>query len=64
MKQCCDELNKRGVKFMLSNSSTEFIRDLYRDYNITTVKAKRAINSDARKRGAIEEVLITNYGIE
>lgn len=64
LKQCCDELNKRGVKFMLSNSSTEFIRDLYRDYNITTVKAKRAINSDARKRGAIEEVLITNYGIE
>lgn len=64
LKQCCDELNKRGVKFMLSNSSTEFIRDLYRDYHITTVKAKRAINSDARKRGAIEEVLITNYGIE
>ncbi len=64
LKQCCDELTKRGVKFMLSNSATEFIKDLYKDYHITVVKAKRAINSDASKRGAIEEVLITNYGTE
>lgn len=64
LKQCCDELTKRGVKFMLSNSATDFIKDLYKDYRITVVKAKRAINSDASKRGAIEEVLITNYGTE
>lgn len=64
LKRCCDELNKRGVKFMLSNSSTEFIKDLYQDYHIITVKAKRAINSDTRKRGAIEEVLVTNYDNE
>lgn len=62
LKQCCDELSRRGVKFMLSNSATAFIRELYRDYDITIVKAKRAINSDASKRGAIEEVLIRNYG--
>lgn len=64
LKQCCDELTKRGVKFMLSNSATDFIKDLYKDYRVTVVKAKRAINSDASKRGAIEEVLITNYGAE
>ncbi|HHY52432.1 MAG TPA: DNA adenine methylase [Clostridiales bacterium] len=64
LKQCCDELTKRGVKFLLSNSATEFIRDLYKDYYITIVQAKRAINSNASRRGAIEEVLITNYGIE
>ncbi|MBQ2997751.1 MAG: DNA adenine methylase [Oscillospiraceae bacterium] len=62
LKNCCDELNKRGVKFMLSNSATDFIKDLYKEYNIYIVKAKRAINSDATKRGEIEEVLITNYG--
>ncbi|MBQ4546038.1 MAG: DNA adenine methylase [Oscillospiraceae bacterium] len=62
LKNCCDELNKRGVKFMLSNSATDFIKDLYKEYNIHIVKAKRAINSDATKRGEIEEVLITNYG--
>lgn len=64
LKRCCDELTQRGVKFMLSNSSTEFIKELYQEYDITIVKAKRAINADASKRGAIEEVLVRNYGTE
>ena len=64
LKQCCDALTQRGVRFMLSNSATDFIKDLYRGYHIRIVKAKRRINSDVRKRGAIEEVLITNYGAE
>lgn len=64
LKRCCDELSKRNVKFLLSNSATEFIKDLYQDYKVVIVKAKRAINSDATKRGAIEEVLVRNYGIE
>lgn len=64
LKNCCDALTQRGIKFLLSNSSTEFIKDLYKDYNIIVVKAKRAINADAGKRGAIEEVLIRNYGSE
>ena len=64
LKQCCDELTQRGVKFMLSNSATTCIKELYKDYDISIVQAKRAINSDASKRGAIEEVLIRNYGIE
>ena len=64
LKRCCDELTQRGVKFMLSNSSTEFIKELYQEYDITIVKAKRAINADASKRGAIEEVLVRNYGAE
>ena len=64
LKMCCDKLTENGVKFMLSNSATDFIKDLYANYNITTVKAKRLINSDASKRGAIEEVLIRNYGTE
>ena len=64
LKQCCDELTRRGVKFMLSNSATEVLNELDGEYEITIVKAKRAINSDASKRGAIEEVLIRNYGTE
>ena len=64
LKDCCDDLTRRGVRFMLSNSATDFIKNLYADYRITIVKAKRAINSDASKRGEIEEVLITNYGTE
>lgn len=61
LKRVCDRLDRRGVKFLLSNSSTDFIRDLYRDYLITTVEATRAVNSKASGRGKIAEVLIRNY---
>lgn len=62
LKRCCDRLTRRGVRFLLSNSATDFIRELYRDYEIFTVTAKRAVNADAGGRGAVEEVLIRNYG--
>lgn len=61
LKKSCDELTGRGVKFLLSNSATAFIKDLYRDYAVTSVYAKRSVNSDAGGRGAVEEVLIRNY---
>lgn len=61
LKAVCDDLNMRGIKFLLSNSSCEFIRNLYIDYNIATVPAKRFINANADKRGAVDEVLIRNY---
>lgn len=61
LKTACDELNKKGVKFLLSNSSAEFIKDLYKDYNITIVKANRAINANGADRGEVDEVLIRNY---
>lgn len=64
LKRCCDELTERRVRFLLSNSATSFIRELYAGYTVEIVHAKRAINSDASKRGAVEEVLIRNYGIE
>ena len=49
------------MKFLLSNSSSEFIKDLYKTYKITTVKANRTINSNGADRGEIDEVLIRNY---
>ena len=61
LRECCDVLNARGIKFMLSNSATDFIREQYSDYHITIVQAKRAINSVASKRGDVDEVIITNY---
>ena len=64
LKAVCDELHARGVRFLLSNSSTEFIRELYADYRIEIVQAKRAINSKADKRGEVDEVLVMNYDTE
>jgi len=60
LKYVFAELAERGVKVMLSNSDCPFIRELYRDFNINSIIAPRLINSDARKRGKITEVLITS----
>ena len=60
LKEECDKLNSKGVHFLQSNSDCEEIRELYKAYRIKVVKAKRAINSDAKKRGQINEVLIYN----
>lgn len=54
-------LTDKGVKCMLSNSSAELTYDLYKDFNIKEVDARRAINSNGAKRGSIKELLITNY---
>jgi len=61
LKNMCDKLNEKGIKFLLSNSATDFIKDLYKDYKIEIIKAKRAINSKADKRGEIDEVLVMNF---
>ena len=61
LKKLCDKLNGRGIKFLLSNSATEFILDLYQDYDITLVQASRPINSRADRRGKVDEVLVKNY---
>ncbi|MCL2687512.1 MAG: DNA adenine methylase [Methanobrevibacter sp.] len=61
LKKACDELDKNKIKFLLSNSNTDLINDLYKNYSIETIKAKRSINSIASKRGGIDEVLVRNY---
>ena len=54
-------LSDKGVFVMLSNHNTAFINELYKDFNIHVVNAKRMINSKADGRGDVEEVIITNY---
>lgn len=61
LRECCDDLTRRGIKFMLSNSATEFIKEQYAAYCITIVQAKRAVNSDAAGRGQVDEVVVRNY---
>ena len=57
------DLDTRGCKVLLSNSNTEYIRDLYVDYakNIRQVTVRRNINSRASKRLGHTELLISNY---
>lgn len=61
LAECFKYLTKRGVKCMLSNHNTAYIKELYDGFNIQVIHAKRMINSKASGRGAVEEVIITNY---
>ena len=61
-------LNRKGAKIVISNSDPKnnniddnFFDELYKNYNINRVKATRMLNSNASLRGAINELLITNY---
>jgi DNA adenine methylase len=51
-------MRSRGVHVLLSNSDTEPVRNLYSDFDVATVKAKRVINSRVERRGKVSEVLI------
>lgn len=53
-------LTEKGVKCMLTNSNEDFIKGLYKNYNIEVVNVKRLINSDATKRNG-QEIIVTNY---
>lgn len=61
LKGVCDTLTDRGIKFLLSNSASDFIKEIYSEYNIHIVQATRSVNSDTSQRGLINEFLISNY---
>jgi len=61
LRELCDTLTRKGVMFILSNSYTETVKDLYKNYNVKIVKANRAINCKGYGRGKINELIIPNY---
>jgi DNA adenine methylase len=52
------ELDRKGVYVILSNSSSEFIYDLYKEFNPLTVYCGRNINSKGTGRGKVPEVIV------
>ena len=61
------KIDEKGAMFVLSNSdphnvnvNDNFFDDLYTNFNIHTISATRAINSNASGRGTVSELLITN----
>lgn len=50
LKNECDKLKEKGISFLQSNSDCPEIRELYKEYDIRTVQAKRSINSNANKQ--------------
>lgn len=63
-----DEISDKGAKVVASNSDPknsnsddDFFDALYAHYKISRVPAKRMINSNAQKRGDVNELLICNF---
>lgn len=68
LKKVSDTLVEKGCNVLLSNSATDFIKDLYSDkkyYSLIEIGATRNINSVGTSRGKINEVLIfSKYDIK
>jgi DNA adenine methylase len=61
LKEVFKKLDKKGCLLMLSNSNTDFIKELYKEYNIDLVDANRMINCNGKERGKIKEIIVRNY---
>lgn len=62
------KLSKKGCNIILSNSDPKninihdnFFENLYKKFTISKVVASRSINSNAKGRGKIKELMITNF---
>lgn len=55
-----DQLAQSGIRVFLSNSMTRLVRDLYSHFEIVEVRANRALNSNAHRRGKISEALVVS----
>jgi len=54
-------LDRKGCRLMLSNSSAQLIRSLYKDFTVCEMEARRSINSRPDRRGRIHELVVLNY---
>lgn len=62
LKEVCDHIKNIGAYVIISNSNTDFIRQLYKDYTINEITLKRSIGSKSSSRSEnVKEVLITSF---
>ncbi len=58
----CNDLDSKGCKVVLSNSNTSEVKDMFdKSWQIKTIEANRAINSDSKKRTGHSELVIKNF---
>lgn len=53
-------LSDKGVYCLLTNSNTDYIKDLYKQYNITEIDVIHAVNCKGNNRHS-QEIIIKNY---
>lgn len=61
LRDVFDELSRRGVFVMLSNSATSEVRALYRAWPVVEVLAPRSVNCAIARRGSVRELVVRNY---
>lgn len=61
LAEFCKKIDQKGGFFMLSNSDTPFVRELYKGYTIEVVSASRMVSCKGNQRGKTDELLIRNY---
>lgn len=61
LRDYCNELTRLGVKWMQSNSSAPIVFDLYKQYQIDTISAKRVVSASVSGRAPVTETIIRNY---
>lgn len=61
LAQTIDDLTKRGVKVIVSNSDTPLSREIYRSLNLFSISANRSISAAGASRGRVQELLGVNY---
>jgi len=61
LKHFIDKLTEKGVKVMLSNSATQFIKDLYCNYKQINITTKYSLGGKGADRGDKQELIIINY---
>lgn len=54
-------LTDRGVKCLLSNSNTDVVKELYKDFNVQIIDSTHIIAAKSASRNKISEVLIKNF---
>jgi len=57
----CRTINEKGGYFMLSNSDTDLVQELYKEYNKEKVLASRSVTCKANGRNKEYELIIRNY---
>ncbi|MEG3618924.1 Dam family site-specific DNA-(adenine-N6)-methyltransferase [Magnetovibrio sp. PR-2] len=61
LKELCDRLDKRGVRFMVSNTACPFIDELYGNYRVQRVNIRHVFSAKGSQRNMTQEALVTNY---
>lgn len=60
LAEYANELSKKGILVMISNAEVHLIKELYKDWNLNSVKTYRYINNNSLQN-QVNELIITNY---